>query len=126
MKPSFVLIESRRNQIVPLLRSAAPAFFSSAEYRIVEGNDDLPGVILAAFGGYLRRSTRDAQSIDELNSGAAAINELYGWNDPGVRESIRDEFIESFTDDPEGTKAIEPFLCEGLVEEFARMLANLR
>ncbi len=124
MKPNFVLIGSRRDQIVPFLRAAAPAFFSSAEYRIIEGTDDLPGVILAAFGGYLGRSARDTQPLKELNSAAAAINELYGWNDSGVRESIRDEFIESFADDPAGTKAIEPFLCAGLLEEFARTLAN--
>jgi len=123
-KPNFVLKRSHYEAVVPFLRLAAAPFFSSAEYAIVEGNDELPGIVLAAFGNYLGRLARQSEHLAELQDGVAAVNVLYEWNDAAVREAIRDEFIESFAGNPVAIERIRPFLCTGLAEEFTRTLAK--
>lgn len=107
--------------MVPLLKAMSPSFGVSPEYALVAENDDLPGVVLAAFGRFLIRVSATGPR-SEVEHGAEAINTLYRWDDSQVRESLRDEFIEAFDGYPVAERAISPFLIPALVEEFSRVL----
>ena len=75
-------------RVVPFLKAALPSFDASPDYRLVAGNDDLPGVILAAYGRLLARLA-NAGAAAELARGVAAIEALHGWDDAVVRTAIR-------------------------------------
>jgi hypothetical protein len=110
------------HHVVPFLKAALPSFAASPDYRLVVGNDDLPGVILAAYGRFLSRLA-SAGAAAELARGVAAIEALYGWDDMMVRTAIRDEFIESLDGDDDAIAVIRPLLSKALAAEFVDVLS---
>ena len=115
-----ILAHDSYQDVVPILKATSPAFASSPEYAPVADNDDLPGVILAAYAQYLIRLCANRARSDEVEKGIAAINALHGVHDYRIRNSIRDEFVEAFDDAPEAIELIRPLLSESLAAEFRR------
>ena len=118
-----ILVDALYDAVAPFLKSAVPSFVDSPEYAVVSGNEELAGVVLAAFGRFLGRLSRTEGHSDEVERGIAAVNALHSWEDGLVQAAIRDEFVESFHGQPEAVKAIRPLLAEPLAGEFARALA---
>ena len=118
-----ILVDSLYDAVVPFLKAAVPSFPASPEYADVAGNDELAGVVLAAFARFLGRLSRTEGHSEEVERGIAAVNALHSWDDGLVRTAIRDEFVESFHGQPDAVKAIRPLLAEPLAGEFARVLA---
>lgn len=114
-------VDSPYRRVVPFLKAALPSFAASPDYRLVAGNDDLPGVILAAYGHFLGRLAK-AGAAAELGKGIGAIEALYDWNDAVVRTAIRDEFIESFDGDDDAIAVVRPLLGRALAAEFVEIL----
>ena len=122
MSPLPVSIEDSYLAIVPSLKASFPAFSLSREYAVVDGNDDLPGVILAAFARYLIALSTDGAGSPELSRGIATINSLYRSTDPRVQAAICDEFIEAFDGAASVVMRIRPLFSQQLGEAFARVL----
>src|SRR5262245_38495180 len=100
-------------QLVGFLKSRAPDFANSAEYRLHKNEmDDLPGVILAAFGKYLARTARENGAVTPL---LLILEEIAEWNDASAQESLRDELFEAIETDDRGERILR-----------ARMTGRLR
>jgi len=122
MPTHAIPVDSPYQRLVPFLKAALPSFTESPDYRLVAGNDDLPGVILAAYGRFLSRLA-SAGAAAELARGVAAIEALYDWDDAVVRTAIRDEFIESLDGEDKAIAIIRPLLSDALAAEFANVLS---
>ena len=114
--------DSRYEDVVPLLKQSTPSFLTSQEYLLVAYCDDLPGVVLAAYGQFLARLLKQAPSSSDLRDGLEVIHALEGWSDSRVTTAIRDEFIESFDGDDEALQAIWPRLSQAMAAEFTGVL----
>ena len=121
MPTPAVPVDSPSGRVVPFLKAGLPSFVASPDYRLVAGNDDLPGVILAAYGRFLARLAKAGAAAD-LARGVAAIEALHGWGDEAVRTAIRDEFIESLDGDEDALALIRPLLGSALAAELAEIL----
>ena len=108
--------------VVRLLKQLTPSFTSSPEYALVSGNNDLPGVVLAAYGRFLARLVKLNPRSNDLIQGLIVFHAFHGWSDIMVQTSIRDEFVESFDGDLDALRAIEPMLSSSLRAEFASVL----
>jgi len=122
MLPLAVPVPNVHGAVVPLLKSAVPDFERSDEYLLIAKHEDLPGVVLAAFAGFLIRMSADASALGTVKVGIGAINAIYETDDAQVREAIRDEFIERFDGEPAAVRAVQPFLIHALAAEFATIL----
>jgi hypothetical protein len=121
--PPPVPVDDTYLAVVPFLKESFPAFALSPQYSLVASNDDLPGVVLAAFARYLINVWARRSDPDEVTRGIAAIGTLYGSPDYRIQTAIREEFIEAFDDEPLVQKAVSPLMTEALAAEFARILA---
>jgi hypothetical protein len=106
---SFVMVPSSYSDIPQRLTSAMPEFAASDEYALLKGiAEDLPGVVLAAFGSFLIRTALRSPSDQVLDRGVAFIGELWRSNDAQTQESIEDEFFEALDLEPE---AVPPLVA---------------
>jgi hypothetical protein len=119
MPQEFVLASSRYPDVTPKLRQACGTFFDSPEYRLVQGSDDLPGVVLAAFAGFLSRLLAENR-VTEAEAGFQSINEMDAWGDCAVSTSIRDEFVEALGNHPAQAEAFTRLLSPQLAKCLAR------
>lgn len=84
---------STYEKLVGFLKTRAPDFVRAPEYQIHRGEvDDLPGVVLASFGKYLARITREHGDTVAL---LLVLDEISAWNDATVQTQIHDELFEA-------------------------------
>jgi hypothetical protein len=104
---SFVMVPSPYADIPRTLTSALPEFAASYEYALLRGTaEDLPGVVLAAFGSFLAHTALRSPSDEVLAKGVALIGELWCSNDARIRVSIEDEFFEALDLEPDAVLPI--------------------
>jgi hypothetical protein len=104
---SFVLVPSPYEDIPQWLTRSLPEFAASEEYASLRGiAEDLPGVVLAAFGRFLARAALRSPSDEVLAKGVALTAELWGRNDPQTRISIEDEFFEALDLEPDAVPLV--------------------
>ena len=113
---NFVLVPSRYGDVVPTLKAAVPAFVSSEAYSLHEGQiDDLPGIVLATFAGFLGGVAEADPDSPIVADGLAVIADMLAWNDSETTAAIRDAFFEMLTDEGVGEDQV-----------LARMPADVR
>jgi hypothetical protein len=104
---SFVMVPSPYADIPQTLTSAVPKFARSDEYASLQGTaDDLPGVVLAAFGSFLAHTALRSPSDQVLAKGLALFGDLWRSNDSQTRVSIEDEFFEALDLEPDAVAPI--------------------
>lgn len=103
MAVNFVLAPSRYGDVVPTLKAAVPAFASSEAYRLYEGQiDDLPGIVLAAFAGFLGRVAEVDPDSPAVADGLAVIAKMLAWKDSETTASIQNGFFDMLTGEGSG------------------------
>ena len=122
MPPASPPSNGRYEDIVALLKRTTPSFSRSVEYSLVSRSDDLPGVILAAYGRFLGRISKEMPQSVEFEQGLAALASAREWPDPRVATSIRDEFIEALDGDEAAIKAMRPHLSDNLAADLDSVL----
>jgi hypothetical protein len=91
-------------ELVAFLKSRVPDFASSPEYQMHKGEvDDLPGVILASFGTYLGRVTREG---GDMTTPLNALEAVADWKDDLVQSQLRDELFEAIDNDREAERML--------------------
>lgn len=81
------------NKMSAIILSGNPDFEQSEFYRdlVDSGMDDLPGVVLGRFGGFLVSNLGDEESV---LSGFSTLEALVCSGDPDVREAVVNEIFE--------------------------------
>jgi hypothetical protein len=90
--------------LVKFLKTRSPDFAQAPEYQLHRGDaDDLPGVILAAFGKYVGRTAREGGDTSTLLTTLEAVAD---WNDASIQSQLRDELFESIENDPDAERMV--------------------
>ncbi len=85
------------HDIIELLQRPELEFSNSIERERLRGNaDDLPGVMLAAYGGFISRKIRDNSAKEELLLLFEPLNEIAECDIDLAYSALTDELFERF------------------------------